>query len=421
MAIFVDVGANIGLFALSAARSGADRVVAIEPIPSLADQIEEAAAKEGLSQLEVVRKAVALEAGARTLNVSMRGDMGISSLLSLREDLSDDPYWATRADLGFDQSVEVEAAPLADILSPLGLTTIDFIKIDCQGMDLAVLQSLGDGLRDLRGGMLEVSTTRHTALYKDESSVLEDVLIWLKASSFDVYAIKPNDPALNEVNVYFCRSGADFRDYEAELGLKTLALYADRHFWHCPAPEPDPSTSPVIASMVGEVARIGQEVGRLSDVIAIQASDIDEKQSLISVLTRSAEAAFEREAEFKANNGMAALQQELSDERQRVQSLAEAMENQSDRHQVEIAGLQADIVRLTDIANAEALSAKNATFERATALADVEAMKARLSGLDSAHREALQKLEDATMKLDLSERLRSRLELRLSVSHNASA
>lgn len=421
LATFVDVGANIGLFALSAARSGADRVIAIEPIPSLADQIELAAEREGLSQVEVVRKAVALAAGARTLNVSMRGDMGISSLLNLREDLSDDPYWATRSDLGFDQLVEVDVAPLADILLPLGLPGIDFIKIDCQGLDLAVLQSLGDGLRELRGGMLEVSTTRHTALYEDEASVLEDVLNWLKASSFDVYAIKPNDPALNEVNVYFCRSGMDFREYEAELGLKNLALYADRHFWHCPAPDPDPSTSPVISAMASEVACISQEVGRLSDVIAAQMSEIDEKQRLISVLTRSVEAAFDREAEAKANIGLSALQQELASERQRAVSLGEEIDHLRHQHQAGIAELQAEVERLAKIASDEELGAKKATYDRDVALAEVQALKTRLGGLEHAQREALQKLDEATIKLDLSERLRSRLELRRSVSHNAPA
>ena len=419
MATFVDVGANTGLFALSAARCGADRVVAIEPIPSLADRIEDAAAKEGLSQVEVVRKAVALEPGVRTLNVSMRGDMGISSLLRLREDLSDDPYWATRTDLGFDQALEVETAPLSDILSPLGLSAIDFIKIDCQGLDLAVLQSLGDGLRDLRGGMLEVSSTRHTALYRDEVSVLEDVLIWLKASSFDVYAIKPNDPAFNEANVYFCRSGVDFREYEAELGLKTLALYADRHFWHCPAPEPDPSTSHVIAAVTLEAARISEEAGRLSEAVAKQASDIEEQRRLISVLTRAAEAAIEREVESRS--GVSTLQHELSAEQQRAASLAEEMDIQERGYGIEVARLEADIARLTNVVSDEVLRAERAAFELAVALDDVEVINARLTGLERAHREALHKLETATKKLDLSERLRSRLELRLSVGQNTSA
>lgn len=131
---FVDCGANNGFMSLIAAGWRSARVLALEPHPRLAEKIRETVAANGIGdQIEVLEVAADCTAGDAPFFESPDND-GAHSL---------EAEWpeATR------QMGTVPTQPLADILSQRSLCPVHFLKIDTEGHDLNVLQSLGDDLR----------------------------------------------------------------------------------------------------------------------------------------------------------------------------------------------------------------------------------------------------------------------------------
>lgn len=231
----IDVGANEGLFMLEAAARRPDlRVVGIEPIPEFLELIRSRC--QGLPNVTLVQAAIDTVEGRRQFNVARHADGGVSSLLNFDVDkVCQDEYWRERPDLYFEESINVDVLRMETLLDRLGVEAVDFVKIDAQGMDLHVLESFGRFLPRLAGGMLEVPTTRYATLYQEEPQDLLMALRFLERHGFVPYAIKPNDPACAEVNVFFHRRDVDWRVLEADLRLRGIALYDGKHYWHEPA------------------------------------------------------------------------------------------------------------------------------------------------------------------------------------------
>jgi FkbM family methyltransferase len=252
----LDIGANNGEFIFPlAARLPAMSFLGVEPIPELFDLLEAKRAELALSAVQFKRVAIDEEPRRARFNVARHADLGVSSLLDFDTDtLKQNEYWQGRSDLYFDEEIEVDVVRLDTLMEEAGFDHISFIKIDAQGVDLKVLASLGKYLGALDGGMLEVSTTRNSVLYHEEP-LLRDVLDFLEAHDFEPYAIKPNDPACAEVNVFFHRKGQDWHAMEERLQLRGVGLYDGRNYWHVPSSTPD-----VPAEAMGPIAH--NEVAR---------------------------------------------------------------------------------------------------------------------------------------------------------------
>lgn len=236
----LDIGANQGEFILAlATRLPTMACIGIEPIPELFNILEQKRIELGLSQLRFARVAIDEVARHARFNVARHADLGVSSLLSFdTASVQQNDYWQRRTDLYFDEEIEVDVVRLDTLLEAAGVEHVSFIKIDAQGVDLKVLASLGKYLDRTDGGMLEVSTTRNSVLYQDEP-LLHEVLDFLDRHEFEPYAIKSNDPANAEVNVFFIRKGLDWREMEQRLQLRGIALYDGRHYWHIPSAGPE--------------------------------------------------------------------------------------------------------------------------------------------------------------------------------------
>lgn len=235
----LDIGANNGEFIFPlAARLPAMAFLGVEPIPELFDALEVKRAELNLSEVRFKRVAIDEVPRRARFNVARHADLGVSSLLDFDTDsVGQNEYWKGRSDLYFDEEIEVDVVRLDTLMAEAGFDHVSFIKIDAQGVDLKVLASLGKYLGAVDGGMLEVSTTSNSVLYHDEP-LLRDVLEFLDAHDFEPYAIKANDPACAEVNVFFCRKGLDWQAMETRLQLRGIALYDGRHYWHVPSPTP---------------------------------------------------------------------------------------------------------------------------------------------------------------------------------------
>jgi len=124
--VVVDVGANVGYYALTAAVGvgSAGRVVAFEPGPATAERLRENAALNNFSNLTVVQAAVSDVSGTSCFQLAQ--DCEGSSLYSVGEDT-----------VG---SVNARVTTLDSLADELGLDRVDLVKIDAEGAEVAVIR-----------------------------------------------------------------------------------------------------------------------------------------------------------------------------------------------------------------------------------------------------------------------------------------
>jgi FkbM family methyltransferase len=120
----VDLGGNVGLFAVRAARQ-CERVVSYEPVPENFDALVRNT--RGLPAIEAVQAAVAGEKG--TLRLFAPRHAGQSGAFS------SDPGFANQMS---DESLEVPAIALAELFERHAIDACDLLKIDVEGAEYEI-------------------------------------------------------------------------------------------------------------------------------------------------------------------------------------------------------------------------------------------------------------------------------------------
>ena len=141
---FVDIGANVGYYALMAAKAGATQVLAAEPNPELVDRFAGNIALNGYeSRITILPVAIGDGDGTARLNLK-QGDTGGSSIVR---------------DVAATQGIDVPVRPLAALLAEHGMTAISAMKIDIEGMeDRALAPFLVPENRSLFPALLIIET-----------------------------------------------------------------------------------------------------------------------------------------------------------------------------------------------------------------------------------------------------------------------
>lgn len=130
--VFVDIGTNIGLYTIAAAKSLGDkgRVISFEPNPYTMRRLKfnlDANFPVGAGpQITLLNFGVADKDSEFELQVDS-ANLGASSIASRNRSRA--PHLATR------QSVTIRCRPLLDVLSEQGIETIDVLKIDIEGAE----------------------------------------------------------------------------------------------------------------------------------------------------------------------------------------------------------------------------------------------------------------------------------------------
>ncbi len=118
---FIDIGANIGLYSLIAARFLPEGrpIIAFEPDPGTARRLRINLALNGVTRVEIVQAAVSSERGEMTIYRAPHS-IGLTS-----------------ANKRFDDWIEewVPTVPLAEALAERGITRIGMLKIDIEGFE----------------------------------------------------------------------------------------------------------------------------------------------------------------------------------------------------------------------------------------------------------------------------------------------
>ena len=120
----VDIGANYGLYtlALAAGAGPQGRVWACEPTPRTADYLEQSLALNKQPQVQLLRLAVSDRAGPAHLTIT------------------ENPELNSLAAGSAPGTIEVPAARLDNLASEFAWQDIDFVKIDVEGHELAVIE-----------------------------------------------------------------------------------------------------------------------------------------------------------------------------------------------------------------------------------------------------------------------------------------
>lgn len=202
--IYFDIGANEGIWCLEIAKNNPDIFVyAFEPIPHLAERLIEKS--KHLKNIQIVNAAIDLENGFKPFHISapsIYGNHGCSSFLKF-SDKSKTEWWG-RSDFEVIETINVKTIRLEDFINNNNITQIDYIKIDTQGWDIKVLESLGDKINIVKSGELEAGR-KDDILYTGQNTEMESVA-FLRCNDFDIKDIELNDPFENEVNIKFIRN-----------------------------------------------------------------------------------------------------------------------------------------------------------------------------------------------------------------------
>ena len=163
-AVVMDVGANMGDFAIqAAARCPSGRVYAVEPMSEYASLLETNKKLNRLSNIEIIRVALGDHEGEITLSIA-----------------------GAESSAFFDGATNTETARLTtlpQLMHDCGLERIDLLKMDCEGSEWDILPAAQEVLPRIRQICMEVHPARGCTAAK-----LAD---WLRGNGYEVRYNEP--------------------------------------------------------------------------------------------------------------------------------------------------------------------------------------------------------------------------------------
>ena len=148
--IFLDVGANVGLFSLYASKAvgKSGKVIAFEPTPKIYERLEENIELNHLKNIETYPIAISNEIGTTNFHIAENGYDAWNSIANLNQ-------------LGEANIAEVACTTLDDFIETekVDINRIKLIKIDVEGWELPVLQGCKNLLMQAKNMMLMVEFT----------------------------------------------------------------------------------------------------------------------------------------------------------------------------------------------------------------------------------------------------------------------
>jgi FkbM family methyltransferase len=205
---FVDVGANIGIYAGWASRLAGPRgrVLAFEPVPATRADLNAVIALNKLDNVAVIPKALGKDPGTTTLWVVPHAS-GLSSALP------PEPGSPAAAKL---QRVEVPQVTLDDELAGRGGPPPALVKIDVEGYEMSVMEGARRTLAGPESPAVVFET--HGSHLARAGVRFADVPVWFEDGfGYELYALLP----AGLIRIH--------RGTETPPSTNTLALHPERH------------------------------------------------------------------------------------------------------------------------------------------------------------------------------------------------
>ncbi len=192
--VWIDVGAHRGEASRPAALDDPSLVVhAFEPVPALFEELN-----RGPENYHVHAMAVSERDGTASFRIN--AFTAASSLLPFDEEACS--TWIDGHLLIEEREITVPTVRLDTFMGELGIAEVEFLKIDAQGADFAVVRSAGARLKDIRRIKLEVAVTPRQ-LYRGAAEKAT-VIAFLEAEGFRLIATERQSHGQEE-NLTFAR------------------------------------------------------------------------------------------------------------------------------------------------------------------------------------------------------------------------
>jgi len=230
-AVFLDIGASLGtVSAAMAQKLNQGRIIAVEASPSVHPPLKETIRRASDSRITLVEAAVSDHVGVTTFH--------------------QDPNGSGWGFLSPDGTTEVNTTTVDQITADLGLNRVDFIKIDVEGGELAVLKGASATLEEHRPiVMFEVNPF---CLWRYGRCLPQDLFSWARERfthlvSIDEHGVVESlnsDEAVNSL-LYQLGITGKLVDVVASSGPSELTTESLAAFLPTPAaPEPPPYAEP---------------------------------------------------------------------------------------------------------------------------------------------------------------------------------
>jgi FkbM family methyltransferase len=168
-AVFVDVGAHIGIYTQKAAKAIGERglVVAVEPNPVTADQLRRGIAASGWKNIVVVQAACGDQRTRMKLFQAAPSNTGMASLSKQN---------AMASGTDGTHYFEVDVVPLDEIFARTKAPRLDVIKIDTEGAETMVLRGASAIIARYRPGIMVETIDRQLRALNSSKPELEGLL-----------------------------------------------------------------------------------------------------------------------------------------------------------------------------------------------------------------------------------------------------
>lgn len=189
----IDIGANIGHFSLEILNNKSTKVIAFEPLPECCNKLS-LIYKEYANRFKFFEIALSNKDGISKLNYGST----TSGLSSLETKINKIPYVGDSN----TNSIEVITKQLDSFINNLEFQNTDFIKIDVEGHEMAVLNGGLDFIRKNHIKLIQIEFNWHNLLSKntiyDYSVMLKGyVVTQLNLINGKLRIINPLDPFSN--------------------------------------------------------------------------------------------------------------------------------------------------------------------------------------------------------------------------------
>lgn len=179
----IDIGANIGYYAmLEAQLVGPEGIVyAIEPVPENYELLCKNIELNGFTNIKPYLLAIGDKKGKEKLHKTHQSNCGVI----LGSEPRSDNFMRRMEEIGADSVIEVDITTLDDFIKQEGIADPNFVRMDVEGYEIAVIAGMQETLKNARD--LRIEMELHYGHYDDPEVITESLRSIFAAGFYQKY------------------------------------------------------------------------------------------------------------------------------------------------------------------------------------------------------------------------------------------